>query len=69
MAGTETATQKSCRVKTAGIGRYIKEYLSYKKEVQQDLAKVDKMISEGKDIYSINKMVKIQKIDCLERGS
>lgn len=57
MAGTETPTQKSCRVKTAGIGRYIKEYLSYKKEVQLDIGKVDKMIAEGKDAHSINKMV------------
>ena len=54
----ETAIQKQCRIKTAGIKRYIKEYNSYAKEVTLDKAKVDKMILENKDQSSINKMVK-----------
>lgn len=57
MAGTETPTQKNCRVKTAGIKRYMKEYLSYKKEVQLDQGKVDKMVSENQCTHSISKMV------------
>ena len=53
----ETQLQKECRIKSAGLGRYIKEYNSYCKEVTMDKAKIQKLTDEGKDEYTINKMV------------
>jgi len=58
MAGQETQTQKNCRIKTAGINRYMKEYKSYCKELEQDQGKVDKLVADGADLHSINKMVR-----------
>ena len=53
----ETQIQKDCRIKSSGLVRYIKEYNSYCTEVKQDEAKILKAESEGKDEYSIKKMV------------
>lgn len=53
----ETQIQKECRIKSAGLGRYIKEYNSYCKEVLMDKAKIQKCKDEGKDQHTINKMV------------
>ena len=52
----ETQIQKNCRIKSGGLTRYIKEYNSYCKEVQQDKAKIIKAKEEGKDQYTLNKM-------------
>jgi tubulin-specific chaperone A len=59
MAGQETQNQKQCRIKTAGIKRYIKEYQSYVKEVTQDQERVNKMIEENDGLHSINKMKEV----------
>lgn len=53
----ETQIQKDCRIKAAALVRYIKEYNSYCTEVKQDEGKILKAESEGKDEYSIKKMV------------
>ena len=57
VSAAEKPLQKQCRIKTSGLLRYQKEYLSYKKEVDLDKEKVAKMEEEGKEISDINKMV------------
>ena len=47
---------KQMRIKTGVVRRLSKERLSYKKEAEQQLARIEKMKSEGRDEYDIMKM-------------
>ena len=57
MVKGETQIQKHCRIKTAGLVRYKKEYNSYVKEVGMDKDKIKKAGDNGKDEYYIKKLV------------
>lgn len=59
VASNEKPLQKQCRIKTAGLVRYQKEYLSYKKELQMDKEKIQKYQDENKDEYTIKKMKEV----------
>jgi hypothetical protein len=61
MVSSETQIQKQCRIKTAGLGRYRKEYNSYVKEVAMDQEKIKKAEDEGKDQYFIKKLHEVLK--------
>ena len=47
---------RQLKIKTGVVKRLGKEKMSYKKEAEQQTAKVEKMKAEGKDEYDIKKM-------------
>ena len=47
---------KQMRIKTGVVRRLSKEKLSYKKEAEQQVARIEKMKKEGQDEYDIMKM-------------
>eukprot|EP00092_Neocalanus_flemingeri_P001604 GFUD01001711.1.p1 GENE.GFUD01001711.1~~GFUD01001711.1.p1 ORF type:complete len:140 (-),score=62.16 GFUD01001711.1:152-571(-) len=47
---------KQLKIKTGVVKRVGKEKLSYMKEADQQKAKIEKMIEEGKDIHDVRKM-------------
>lgn len=59
MAKQETQIQKHCRIKTGGLRRYRKEYLSYVKEVKLDTQKIDSAKIAGKDSYFVKKLEEV----------
>jgi archaellum component FlaC len=53
------SSTKPLKIKANGLKRIYKEYFSYKKETQQDEAKLEKLKAEGKDSYVIAQQEKV----------
>ena len=60
-AAKEHPLAKQCRVKTAGLQRYQKEYNSYVKEQTMNENRVNLMVQEGKDEHDISKAREVLK--------
>lgn len=53
---------KALKIKTGVVKRTGKEKLSYRKEADQQKAKVDKMKAEGKDEADVKKMIEVRTV-------
>lgn len=51
---------KALRIKTGVVKRTAKEEISYRKEAEQQKAKVEKMKAAGKDEHDIRKMNEVR---------
>ncbi|PWN53055.1 TBCA-domain-containing protein [Violaceomyces palustris] len=60
-----TASKRQLTIKTGVVKRLTKEEKTYVKEVEEQLARIDQYISEGKDEWHVNKQREVLQ-DCIK---
>ncbi|ORX84339.1 tubulin-specific chaperone A [Anaeromyces robustus] len=56
---SSTATVRNLKIKTGVVKRLSKEVVYYKKEYDQQQARIDKLIAQGADEHDINKQKEV----------